>query len=82
MPNSQRTSHTRAEIERELRLCFVPQTDNRDALIDLGFTPAYPALETASDGVLWTRVIEACLDSQAVRRSDRRMLAIQRAVFV
>jgi hypothetical protein len=77
------TIHTRAEIERQLRLRLVPRTDNRDALIELGFTPAYPHL--ARDvyyGALWMRAIDAHKDSAAGRRSDAKTLVIERAFHV
>ncbi len=77
------TIHTRAEIERQLRLRLVPCTDNRDALIELGFTPAYPQLaRDAYYGALWMRAIDAHKDSTAERRSDAKTLVIERAFQV
>jgi hypothetical protein len=77
------TVHTRSEIERQLRLRLVPCTDNRGALVELGFTPAYPHL--ARDvyyGALWTRTIDAHKDPIAGRRSNAKALVVERAFHV
>jgi hypothetical protein len=77
------TVHTRAEIERQLRHRVVPRTDNRNALLELGFTPAYPHLaHDAYYGALWMRAIDAHADSSAGRRLDARTLVIERAFHV
>jgi hypothetical protein len=73
--------HTTADIERELRFGRTPQTDNRSALIALGFEPAMPHLR--DDGT-WIRPVEVTPVDFAGRRTRavRRVLALERAVFV
>lgn len=83
MSDSKSTVHTRAEIERQLRMRQTPRTDNRNALLDLGFTPAYPHL--ARDmyyGAIWTRAIDAHDGSIARRGSHTRTLVMERAFHV
>jgi hypothetical protein len=77
------TVHTRPEIERQLRQRIVPCTDNREALVELGFMPAYPQL--AHDvyyGALWTRTVGAHNDPAAPPRSNAKMLVVERAFHV
>ena len=77
------TVHTRPEIERQLRQRLVPRTDNREALIELGFSPAYPHL--ARDryyGAIWTRAIDTDRDSTAPSRSNAKTLVVERAFHV
>jgi hypothetical protein len=73
--------HTTADIERELRFGRTPQTDNRSALIALGFEPAMPHLR---DDSTWIRPVEKTpVDFSGRRtRAVRRVLALERAVFV
>ncbi len=75
--------HTRLEIERALRERMVPCTDNREALVELGFMPAYPHL--AHDvyyGSLWTRAVDANNDPAAPPRPNAKMLVMERAVHI
>jgi hypothetical protein len=77
------TVHTRPEIERLLRQRLVPRTDNREALIELGFSPAYPHL--ARDryyGAIWTRAIDTSRDSTAPSRANAKTLVVERAFHV
>lgn len=51
--------HTREEIERlASRLPCVP-TDNRDALLALGFERMYPDATSGYDSRLWMRSVDA-----------------------
>jgi hypothetical protein len=74
-------AHTTAEIERELRLGRTPQTDNRSALITLGFEPAMPQVR---DDTTWIRPVEVTAIGPGPRpaRAVKRVFALQRAEFV
>jgi len=77
------TVHTRPEIERQLRQRIVPRTDNREALVELGFMPAYPhLLHDVYYGALWTRAVEAHNDPAAPPHSNSKMLVVERAFHV
>lgn len=66
--------HDREEIERRLRLRLIPETDRRDALIELGFTRVYPQLAQGPYyRAMWTRAIEATATG-----SGHRTLALAR----
>ena len=68
--------HSKDEIEHAaLRLHCVP-TDNRDALISLGFEPMYPQIASRYDSHLWARVVES---NGSAGRSKGRKLVVQRA---
>ncbi len=65
--------HTREEIERlAFRLPCVP-TDNRDALIALGFERMYPHAASGYDSHLWMRSVDSGYNAGA------RRLIVQRA---
>ena len=65
--------HTREEIERlAFRLPCVP-TDNRDALIALGFERMYPQAASGYDSRLWMRSVASGCTTGA------RKLIVQRA---
>jgi hypothetical protein len=77
------TVHTRLEIERQLRQRKVPCTQNREALVELGFMPAYPhLLHDVYYGALWTRVVDAHNDPAAPPRPNAKMLVVERAVHI
>ncbi len=83
MTGSYTTAHTRPEIERQLRHRRVPRTDNREALIELGFTPAYPQLALhAYYGALWTRAVDSPQESGPRSRSQPKTLVVERAFHV
>jgi hypothetical protein len=69
--------HSREAIERALtRLHCVP-TDNRDALLALGFERMYPQVGTGYYSHLWVRSIDA---GDHIRpASGRRQMVVQRA---
>ena len=68
--------HTREEIERlAMRLPCVP-TDNRDALVDLGFERMYPQASTGYESHLWTRSVDSGFTSGL---GSGRKLIVQRA---
>jgi len=71
--------HSREEIERALlRLHCVP-TDNRDALLALGFEPMCPQITTGYKSRLWVRSIDSGYGSA---QSNGRKLVLQRAFLV
>ena len=68
--------HSREEIESALvRLHCVP-TDNREALLALGFQPMYPQASKGHESRLWSRSIESGCGSSL---SNGRSLVMQRA---
>ena len=63
-------------VENVLRRGLTPLTTNRDLLIDLGFSRAYPNA-TGYDATIWERAID-----HGRRSSDgARMLVRQRAIL-
>ncbi|MGA2394861.1 MAG: hypothetical protein ABSH03_16090 [Candidatus Lustribacter sp.] len=69
--------HTREEIERlALRLPCVP-TDNREALVALGFERLYPQAVSGYDSHLWTRSVDSGHNAGA--SGNARKLIVQRA---
>jgi hypothetical protein len=69
--------HTQEEIERlALRLPCVP-TDNRDALVALGFERLYPRAVSGYDSHLWVRSVDSGYNAGA--SADGRKLIVQRA---
>lgn len=65
--------HTQDEIERlAFRLPCVP-TDNRDALLALGFERMYPQAASGYDSHLWMRAVDSGYTAGA------RKLVVQRA---
>ena len=68
-----RTLETQEQIERQLRMGLVPETDNRTLLCEMGFEPLYPQTHDGYHEHLWGRQIET-----TGSRGGRR-LAIQRA---
>jgi hypothetical protein len=67
--------HSAAAIQDMLRRGLTPTTDNRDALLGLGFERAYPQFLRGYESTIWERSI--VLDVRA--RDGSRMLARQRA---
>lgn len=69
--------HTQEEIERlAFRLSCVP-TDNRDALVALGFERMYPQAVSGYDSHLWTRSVDS--GYSAAQGMHGRKLIVQRA---
>jgi hypothetical protein len=69
--------HTQEEIERLApRLTCVP-TDNRDALIALGFQRMYPQAASGYDSHLWMRSVDSGHNGGAIGLG--RKLIVQRA---
>jgi hypothetical protein len=65
------------ELVAILRRGLCPLTDNRDALMALGFERAYPHVRGGYESTIWERSVERD------RRSDgRRALARERAYLV
>lgn len=68
--------HSREEIERALlRLHCVP-TDNRDALLALGFERMYPQAASGYESHLWVRSVDS---GYASSLCGGRKLVMQRA---
>jgi len=69
--------HTAEAIQTLLRRGLTPVTDNRHALLELGFERAYPQVKRGYEATLWERSIDL-----AQRASDgRRVLARERAIL-
>jgi hypothetical protein len=51
--------HSREDIERALVRLYCVPTDNRDALLALGFQPMYPQATTGYERHLWVRSIDS-----------------------
>jgi hypothetical protein len=49
--------HSATDILAMLNRGLAPITDNRDALIGLGFEPAYPQLRRGYDSQIWERSV-------------------------
>ena len=69
--------HTLEQIEDLLRRGLAPLTDNRAALIALGFERAYPQVARGYDSTIWERDI-----TLPGHVAGRRMLARQRAYIL
>ena len=67
--------HSAGAIQDLLRRGLTPTTDNREALIDLGFERAYPQYRAGYESTIWERSI--VLEIRA--RTGERMLGRQRA---
>lgn len=68
---------TTTAIEELLRRGLTPITDNRDALVQLGFQRAYPHVERGWEARIWERVVDAGRRA----KDGRRMLVQQRALL-
>lgn len=69
--------HSTADIETLLRRGLTPITDNRTALLELGFQRAYPQIVRGYEATIWERGIDAASRS----RDGHRMLVRQRALL-
>lgn len=69
--------HTAEEIGALLRRGLSPLTDNREALVVLGFERAYPNIRKGYDSTIWERPIE-----HSRRPDGRRVLARERIYLV
>ena len=70
-------THTAEEIAALLRRGLSPITDNREALLELGFERAYPQIRSGYDATIWERAIE-----HRSATDGRRVLARERAFLV
>jgi len=72
--------HSREEIERAaVRLPCVP-TDNREALIALGFERISPDAPTGYESHLWERAVDSGYRTVSMRNGRRKI--VQRAYLV
>jgi hypothetical protein len=69
--------HTTEAIQSLLRRGLTPITDNREALLELGFQRAYPQVARGYEVALWERSIEFGRSSQ----DGRRLRVCERAVL-
>jgi hypothetical protein len=69
--------HTTEAIESLLRRGLTPITDNRDALLELGFERAYPQVARGYEAALWERSIEFGRSSP----NGYRVRACERAIL-
>ncbi len=69
--------HSAEAIQTLLRRGLTPITDNRDALVELGFERAFPQIARGQDAKVWERSIE--LDRRS--RDGYRMRVRERAVL-
>jgi hypothetical protein len=69
--------HCAQDLAALLRLGLSPITDNREALLGLGFEPAYPQIRRGYESTIWERSIE-----QHRRRDGRLAFARERAYLV
>lgn len=69
--------HSVDAIEALLRRGLSPRTDNRDALITLGFCRAYPQIRVGYESTIWERSLE-----MQRRPHGRGALARNRAFLV
>ena len=67
--------HTPEAIQAMLQRGLAPITDNRDALLALGFERAYPQVARGRDSTIWERSIELPRRGAA----GSRLLARERA---
>jgi hypothetical protein len=69
--------HSVTAIEDLLKRGLTPGTDNRDALVALGFQRLYPHFRAGYKSTIWERSIVLALRS----RSGQRIQARQRAIL-
>lgn len=73
-----RVAHTIEEIEAALRHGLTPQTDNREALVELGFVRSSPQLALGYESTIWER----SRDHATRAPSGLRLFVRERAVLV
>ena len=71
------TVRRKEDIEMLLARGLAPITDNRDALLELGFERSYPQVSRGHESTVWERSIDRGYRSTS--RGLRRVLARQRA---
>jgi hypothetical protein len=70
-------AHSAERISAMLRRGLAPLTDNREALLELGFARAYPQVTKGYDATIWERSVD-----RPVRQDGLRSLARERAFLV
>jgi len=73
-----RIAHTTQEIEADLRRGLTPQTDNQEALIELGFVRSSPHLGHGYESTIWER----SRDRAERAPSGLRLFVRERAILV
>lgn len=74
---SRALAHSKDDIERLLEHGSAPITDNETALVELGFTRAYPQVQEGYEAMVWERSVDhGCRETH---RGLRRVMARQRA---
>jgi len=69
--------HFAEDVAVLLRRGLSPVTDNREALLELGFERAYPGVRHGYESTIWERSIERC-----PRHDGYRTLARERAFLI
>jgi hypothetical protein len=64
--------HSADAIQSLLRRGLSPITDNRDALLELGFDRAYPQIPRGYESTIWERSVEHERASSGHRRFARQ----------
>ena len=66
-----RTTHSMDAITLLLNRGLSPTTDNRDALLALGFVRAYPHVSRGYESTIWERSVERSRTADGHRRLAR-----------
>ncbi len=71
-------AHSAVAITNLLRHGTTPVTDNRDALLELGFERAYPQIAKGFDATIWERSVELPgRSSDGLRRLARERVILR-----
>jgi hypothetical protein len=72
-------AHSLEAIQHTLRRGLTPVTENREALLQLGFSRAYPQIAHGYEASLWERAVEhrhRATDGSRLLVRERAILAI------
>jgi hypothetical protein len=73
-------AHSLDAIQHTLRRGLTPVTENREALLQLGFSRAYPQIAHGYEASLWERAVEhrhRAVDGSRRLARERAILAMQ-----
>jgi hypothetical protein len=70
-------AHSAEEVARLLKKRLPVVTDNRSALIELGFVPAYPQCTSGCESTVWERLVDC--GYRETERGIRRVVAREQA---
>lgn len=71
MSNGEQIAHSAEAILALLRRGLTPVTDNREAVLVLGFDRAYPQIHTGHESTIWERSVEHLPEPGGLRRAAR-----------